>query len=136
MKFLSIRQPWAYAIMHLGKDIENRSWSTKFRGRILVHASLNWDGHPSDALDDLRGWSADAQVEPPPSIESVKRGGFVGSVEIVDCVTESSSRWFEGAFGFVLRDPRPMDFIPARGQLGFGTVPQDVMAIIGSEHHG
>jgi len=37
---LSIRQPWAYAILHLGKDIENRPWRTNFRGPLLIHASL------------------------------------------------------------------------------------------------
>ena len=36
---ISIRQPWASLILKCGKDIENRSWPTKFRGRILVHAA-------------------------------------------------------------------------------------------------
>lgn len=35
---LSIRQPWAWAILHAGKDIENRDWATRFRGPFLVHA--------------------------------------------------------------------------------------------------
>ena len=39
MKALSIRQPWAWLIVHGRKDIENRSWRTKFRGRFLVHAA-------------------------------------------------------------------------------------------------
>jgi len=37
-RVLTIRQPWAWAIIHCGNDIENRSWSTKHRGRLLVHA--------------------------------------------------------------------------------------------------
>jgi hypothetical protein len=41
---LSVRQPWAWAIIHAGKDIENRSWQAvnhglRRRGRIAVHAS-------------------------------------------------------------------------------------------------
>ena len=32
MLCLSIRQPWARMILHCGKDIENRPWSTKGRG--------------------------------------------------------------------------------------------------------
>lgn len=39
MKALSIRQPWAWMILHAGKDIENREWPTRFRGRVLIHAS-------------------------------------------------------------------------------------------------
>jgi hypothetical protein len=35
---LSVRQPWAWAILN-GKDIENRDWSTTRRGRFLLHAS-------------------------------------------------------------------------------------------------
>jgi hypothetical protein len=40
MKALSIRQPWAWAILHAGKRIENRDWrSCYYRGPILIHAS-------------------------------------------------------------------------------------------------
>ena len=37
---ISIRQPWAHAILHLGKNIENRPMRTHYRGRILIQASL------------------------------------------------------------------------------------------------
>ena len=40
MKCLSIRQPWAWAIIHAGKDIENRCWPTSYRGPDGVIA--NW----------------------------------------------------------------------------------------------
>jgi len=41
---LSVRQPWAWAIIHAGKDIENRSWQAvnhglRQRGRIAIHAA-------------------------------------------------------------------------------------------------
>ncbi|MFL6864136.1 MAG: hypothetical protein ACJ8DZ_14170 [Allosphingosinicella sp.] len=36
---LSIRQPWAHAILHLGKDIENRGRCHRHRGLTLIHAS-------------------------------------------------------------------------------------------------
>ena len=36
---LSIRQPWAWMILNAGKDIENRSWQTDYRGRFLIHAA-------------------------------------------------------------------------------------------------
>lgn len=40
MKALSIRQPWAHAILHLGKRVENRDWSgCSYRGPVLLHAS-------------------------------------------------------------------------------------------------
>ncbi|RZJ91586.1 MAG: ASCH domain-containing protein, partial [Chryseobacterium sp.] len=39
MKSLSIKQPWASLIASGIKDIENRTWATKYRGRIYIHAS-------------------------------------------------------------------------------------------------
>ena len=43
MKALSIRQPWIWAMFHLGKDVENRTWSTGVRERVMLHASLKYD---------------------------------------------------------------------------------------------
>lgn len=40
---LSIKQPWAWLIVHGIKDIENRHWRTKFHGRFFVHASKSFD---------------------------------------------------------------------------------------------
>ena len=43
MKALSIRSPWWWFILHGGgKDMENRDWSTNYRGRVLIHASSWW----------------------------------------------------------------------------------------------
>jgi hypothetical protein len=39
MKAMSIKQPWVHAILHEGKDIENRSWQRSFRGWVVIHAS-------------------------------------------------------------------------------------------------
>lgn len=39
MKAITIKQPWASLIVHGIKDIENRTWLTHFRGRVLIHAA-------------------------------------------------------------------------------------------------
>jgi len=109
MLALSVQQPWPWAIFHAGKDIENRSWYTKVRGRILIHAGKRIDKDGIEDLDDM-GVVCPAKL---------RVGGIVGSVEIVDCVTESDSKWFFGRYGFVLRDPKALFFMPYRGQLGF-----------------
>ena len=54
-----------------------------------------------------------------PELKDYKRGGIVGSAEIIDCVTRSASRWFFGPFGFVICNPKPLTFQPYRGCLGF-----------------
>jgi hypothetical protein len=43
MKALSVRQPWAWAIIHAGKDIENWTWRTHYRGEVAIHASSKMD---------------------------------------------------------------------------------------------
>jgi len=45
MKALSIKQPWAYLIANGIKDVENRTWQTKYRGWVLIHASAKSDKH-------------------------------------------------------------------------------------------
>ena len=54
---------------------------------------------------------------------NLPRGGIIGSVNLADCVYQSDSPWFQGPYGFVLSDPKPLPFIPFKGQLGFFDVP-------------
>ncbi len=108
MKALSIRQPWAWLIVHGGKDIENRKWNTKYRGRFWVHASKTVD---TDAMVKYR--------DVIPKISDLKFGGIIGSVELVDVVTQSDSKWWIGPKGFVLKNPLPDSFSELPGSLGF-----------------
>ena len=41
MKAISIKQPWASLIAYGIKDIENRTWRTNYRGRVLIHAGAS-----------------------------------------------------------------------------------------------
>jgi hypothetical protein len=45
MKALTIKQPWVHAILHEGKDVENRSWTRKFRGWLAIHAAATPSRH-------------------------------------------------------------------------------------------
>ena len=112
MKAISIQQPWAWAILHAGKDIENRNWSTTFRGDVAVHATrLQQD------------WELPTGVADPPNHELTFKA-IIGMVEIVDVVTRSASRWFTGKYGFVLRNPRVLSKpVPCPGNLRLWTVP-------------
>jgi hypothetical protein len=40
MKVISLLQPWASLVVLGHKKIETRSWNTKYRGELLIHASL------------------------------------------------------------------------------------------------
>ena len=117
---LSVRQPWAWAIIHAGKDIENRSWQAvnhglRKRGRTAIHAAK---GMTKDEYDDASDFIADCGFLCPPA-RDLLRGGIIGSVEVIDVVSESNSPWFFGPRGLVLRDPRPCTFTPSIGALGY-----------------
>lgn len=46
MKVLTIKQPWATLIMQImqkDKRFECRSWRTKYRGELLIHAGKGID---------------------------------------------------------------------------------------------
>lgn len=119
VKALSIQQPWAWLIVNGYKDIENRNWITKFRGFVAIHAGLKID---FDAANDIQccvhpvtghDISIDTFI-----LDGKGTGGIVGAAEIVDCVESYESDWFVGRYGFVLRNARPVPFIPVRGALG------------------
>lgn len=125
MLALSIRQPWAWMIIHGGKDVENRDWPTKIRGRVLIHAAKTmtkgeWN-HAWSFSHDTGAPIEAAKVDL--TFETIQVGGIIGSIEIYDCVTQSPSQWFMGTYGFLLRDPRPLPFTPWSGKLGFFDVP-------------
>jgi hypothetical protein len=51
MKIISIRQPWAALIVSGAKDGENSTWPTRYRGSVLVHASLRPDNISPDEIE-------------------------------------------------------------------------------------
>lgn len=122
MKALSIRQPWAWLILHGGKDIENRTWPTKLRGRFLIHASK---GLTRREYEDVCRYAAERGAAVP-AFDQLQRGGIIGSVELVDCVNASASPWYMGQVGFVLANPKPLPFMECKGALGFFNVPEHI----------
>lgn len=129
---LSVRQPWVWCMFFAGKDIENRDWPTKFRGRVLLHAAKGMTrGEYEDCLDTCQAISRTHPfggiVFPP--FDDLPRGCIFGGVTITDCVQESASPWFFGKHGFVIRDPKPLpQAIPYKGQLGFFKVPASTLS--------
>ena len=100
MRTISVRQPWAALIVSGGtdvqtgktvlKDVENRTWSTRYRGPVLIHASQRQDDVTMDEIE--RRFGVRLNIELP-------LGGIVGMTEIVDCVRPHLSRWyFPGCF--------------------------------------
>ena len=114
---LSIRQPWASLIVAGLKDVENRNWPTRFRGRFWVHAGKAVDRDAMDALASGRHPVTGDPFYPDPL--PMAFGGIIGVAEITDCVSAHPSPWFMGDYGFVLANAQALAFQPCRGLLGF-----------------
>lgn len=112
---LSIRQPWAWLIVNGHKRLENRTWATRHRGPILIHAAKAMTRADYGGAAMLA--EADGVTLPP--FEALERGGIVGQAEIVDCINYSTSHWFFGPYAFVLENACPLPFRPVPGKLGF-----------------
>jgi hypothetical protein len=120
MKSISIKQPWAWAIFH-GKDVENRTWRTDFRGDLLIHASKTYD---------KKGflWLRDNKYLVDSDVMGFVIGAIIGKVTMTDCVITYPSPWFFGPYGHVYADP--VEFktpIPFRGALKFFDVPDELI---------
>ncbi len=119
MKVLSIRQPWATLIIKGFKKYEFRTWKTKYRGELYIHASK---GIEKDALKHFESLNLDYPV-----------GCIIGKVNLNDCVLVNEE--FEnnlisenslvyglskgrGGYGFEVTNPEEIDKIYVNGKLG------------------
>jgi hypothetical protein len=122
--YISVRQPYAWAIISGIKNVENRDWSTNIRGRIYIHAGSNkteleW------GMENLKKHRA----KPLPAEDELIYGAIIGSVEIVDCVQKSRSQWYvPGTYGFVLANPIAFDRpIPMKANAKMQRVPDEFL---------
>lgn len=110
VRALTLRQPWASAIADLGKDVENRTWTTSWRGTLLIHAGQTTDRHA-----DLPSQSLPSRI--PTSV-------VVAVAELRDCHRARagccSSIWAEpDTVHWVLTDVIPLrPTLPATGAQG------------------
>jgi hypothetical protein len=115
-----IKQPNAWAVIHAGKDVENRS-ATAIRAyrpavghRVYIHSGK---GMTRAEYERAAEFMAKIGVRCP-APDELARGGIIGSVLVVGIVTAHHSLWFRGPYALVLADPRPAPFRSARGQVG------------------
>ena len=76
MKVLTIKQPWATLIMQGYKRFEFRSWQTKYRGDLLIHAGKGID---KEAIKRLEKYLP----------KELLTGKILGKVTLVDCIKMS-----------------------------------------------
>lgn len=123
MRALTIIQPWASLIVLGYKRVENRTWSTPYRGRLLIHAGKKSLDASGISLAQSLG------IRLP---DDLPCGAIVGECELVSCserrdLSEEDPFWF-GPVGWRLTNaicyPTP---IPCRGSLGLWTPPAELL---------
>lgn len=122
MKVLSIKQPWAWAIIEGWKDVENRTWRTHYRGPLAIHASLEPDHDAWSALDRLG--------VPHPFADELVAGAVVGVADLVDVIEDAPSPWARaGQWHWLLANRRPLSVpLQRRGHVGLVEASADVIA--------
>ena len=136
MRALTLTQPWATLVAIGAKNVETRSWSTKFRGRLAIHAAK---GYPKDcqklAATGAFRWAllhagyGDTRELP--------TGVIIATADVIEVlpteqiVVSSVEREFgdysAGRFAWWLHDVRrTVQPIACRGMLGLWTVPAEL----------
>lgn len=128
MKTLTVRQPYAQMIVWGVKHYETRSWSTKYRGGLMIHAGKAWQKaerelcqHPDiQAVLDAHETAANDLV----------RGAIIGFCNVVDVIPvedlgeidrlERQLGFYQpGNYAWLLDGAKTIDPVPAKGSQGF-----------------
>lgn len=158
MRVLTVRHPWAWSIIHGGKDVENRTRNIagSYRGPVAIHSSATrfdllsqMDPHRPGVREALRAIEAAGWPD-------LDFGAIIGVVDLVDvhhaaeCVyvgpavedfdgtfvsqeVTHCSPWAEGynVYHLALANPRPLRApVPFRGALGLRRLDVDVTAAV------
>jgi hypothetical protein len=127
IRALSWKQPMAELMKH-GKT-ETRTWSTDYRGLVLICASVNPFGDRE--LVDLCGpenYARILQMLGPKWFNAVKRGSAIAVGRLVNClpwkgegplVLSTFVKDLNGRFLWTFDDVTPIETFPWRGQLGW-----------------
>src|SRR5205085_11846598 len=78
LKALSLLQPWATLVIIGAKTIETRSWSTSYRGTLMIHASKGKSGAAMAAEPLFKKYI--------PQFHALPFGAIIGEVTLKDVV--------------------------------------------------
>ena len=151
MKGLSLTQPWATLVALGAKRYETRSWATRYRGLIAIHASQGLPGYAREVctgtpfLDVLLGAGYGHVNElPRGAILAICRIARCVPVTVLDLEVDKLSDdeidfgdYTPGRYAWQLTDLHRLAVpIPCKGALGLWTVPPDIAAALAPPAQG
>ena len=119
MKVISLLQPWATLVVIGAKKIETRSWNTKYRGPILIHASAGKKEVNREIMLDFQQEFSHLNL---PRYRDLPFGAIIGKVNLMHTV---QSEYCFGGNEFEITDTSktgyPVSkFILTKQELAFG----------------
>lgn len=123
MKALTLWQPWASLVAMGAKRWETRSWTTSYRGPLLIHAAgrkpprSHYTAQPDQPVE-ISSAAVEAMIEVlgVADFDRLPRGAVVGVAELTDCrridARDDVTRLIQAA--------HPLSFAGARQELMFG----------------
>jgi hypothetical protein len=148
MRILTVRQPWAEAIIFGGKDVENRvrNIAGDYRGQVAIHTGTyrpsveEWERFADAHPEAFQRMAREVPWNQP------EHGVIIGIVDLIDVhrprwdyscsddVDGECSPWAEldgWPYHLVLANPRPLaEPIPYRGALGLRRLDAEMVARI------
>lgn len=79
---LTLRRPWGFAVAYAGKDVENRTQRTHYRGPLAIHSGLRMDDVSEEKLDWIAAQAGLSRAE---MADLDVPGAVVAVVDVVDC---------------------------------------------------
>ncbi len=132
-KTLSFKQPYAWLIANGYLLVDDRSWGTRYRGPMLIHASK---GIYAEYYDYIK---ANTDI-PIPDKDKLGYGGVIGIANLVLCcrpgelpqgISRMQRAHFGGVhqeyYGFLFEQARPLPFMPCPGKLGIFEIDFDAL---------
>ncbi len=140
MKAISLLQPWATLVVMGVKTIETRSWGTKYRGSILIHASMGKSGNIFSEELPFKKYI--------PDFNRLPFGAIIGEAIITDVIRienlnmpdalinkltmeqKAFGDYSEGRYAWLLEDHKQFtNAIPARGTLSVWEYPDENISL-------
>lgn len=150
MLAITVQQPWAWAIIHGGKNVENRTrpgtWRRAVGQRIAVHAGQRWSERGGRIVPGIAGMWQQGWFD---HVDRVPPGVIVGTVLVLDSHMEEGgccAPWGEASYvehgggrrvdivHLELAEPTAVEPIECRGALGLWTVPEHIEAELAVPH--
>ena len=108
---------WPDVLVNGFKDVENRTWRTKYRGRLYIHASGTYTRRAHDEWKNLIPHLYGTGL--PFDYCELETGGIIGSVELDDVADDSNSVWFDRGENkaWLVSGAKTMEIVPCKGRL-------------------